>query len=229
MSCLQLLPGCRRRPACRRPVPCTVVSFPHLCLLFPLPGPTELPLRLLTGFEVVDEGSSVQPLTSLPQQPGLVLTGQLVRPQGSAAAAAEAGPSITTAPLVDWVVEQSTVPGQPPTIWAVSQHAWYRLLQPSARYAPLFVAAMQAAGAQVEVSTCAESRSAGAATLCRMAGTVLVMHDLLGPLAHLLPGRLAISNCRPGWQQVSAGQAQASAGRAAQQAADPSEPRCAPS
>ncbi|KAL4434797.1 hypothetical protein ABPG77_005324 [Micractinium sp. CCAP 211/92] len=125
-------------------------------------GPTELPLRLLTGFEVVDEGGSVQSLTSLPQQPGLVLTGQLVRPQGSAAAAAEAGPSITTAPLVDWVVEQSTVPGQPPAIWAVSQHAWYRLLQPSARYAPLFVAAMQAAGAQVEARVAAGQRRAGA-------------------------------------------------------------------
>ncbi|KAL4423903.1 hypothetical protein ABPG75_001204 [Micractinium tetrahymenae] len=128
----------------------------------PSSGPTELPLRILTGSEVVGEGGALQPLTSLPQQPGLVLSGQLVPPQGSAAAASQPGPSITTAPLVDWVVEQSPVPGQPLAVWAVSPHAWYRLLQPSARYAALFEAAKQAAAAQVEARMTAAQRQGGA-------------------------------------------------------------------
>lgn len=172
-SCSWGLPP-RRRAACsccrrHRCPPAASLCYlaglpiPPLRKLCPLAGPTELPLRLLTGFEVVDESGVVQPLTSLTQQPGLALSGQLVPAQGSAAAAAEPGPNLTAAPLIDWVVEQSPVPGQPPAVWAVSQRAWYRLLQPSARYAPLFEAAQHAAGAQVEVRACMERRDMGPA------------------------------------------------------------------
>lgn len=138
------------------------------------PGPTDLPLRLLTEFEVVDDAGVVRPLTSLPQHRGLALSGQLVTPQGSAAAAAEPGPSITSAALVDWVVEQSSVPGQPPAIWAVSHRAWYRLLQPSGQYAGLFEAAKQAAAAQVEVRAWSETLGSAAIHFsCSAAGTSL--------------------------------------------------------
>ncbi len=66
----------------------------------------------------------------------LVLTGQLV-PAGQEAGGPADGDRhpVTTSPLLDWVVDYGAAE---PVLWAVTQHAWYRLLQPSARYAPLF-------------------------------------------------------------------------------------------
>lgn len=110
----------------------------------------------MTGFEVVagGAGGQLQPLHTLrpgggASQPRLVLIGQLVAPREAAHTPADSV-AVATAPLVDWVVERSTG-GQPPTLWAVTPHAWYKLLEPSQRYAPLFEAALQAASAQMEV------------------------------------------------------------------------------
>lgn len=65
-----------------------------------------------------------------------MLTGQLVPAAQEAGGTADgARHPVTTSPLLDWVVDYGAAE---PALWAVTQHAWYRLLQPSARYAQLF-------------------------------------------------------------------------------------------
>ena len=128
------------------------------------PAAEGLPLRAVTDFEVAAAGGgaadgALRPLEALgPATIGqLVLTGQLVPAEeglGASAAGGSGGAArhpLAAEPLLDWVVDHGA---SEPGIWAVTQHAWYRLLQPSARYAPLFASAQFKA---------AVARAAGAA------------------------------------------------------------------
>lgn len=107
-------------------------------------GGGELPLRWLTDFEVQAAGGGVglQPLDSLCAATlgQLVLSGQLVPPEGAQEPALSSGggrasarkasrpppepTALTTGPVLDWVVDYSGAPGSDAGIWAVTQHAW---------------------------------------------------------------------------------------------------------
>ena len=137
-------------------------------------GGAGLPHRVVTDFEVIQPGAggALQPLDALgPATVGqLVLSGQLVAADaggggGGAAAAFAAVPgfggvgpqhAVTTGPLLDWVVDYSQGPAA--AIWAVTEKAWYQLLLPSGRYAPLFASAQRKAAL-----ACAAAADAGAA------------------------------------------------------------------
>lgn len=148
------MPAPRSRPAqfcerCLRPRASCGLAPPLFCTCEHPTDPDHaaedggLPLRSVTDFEVVAAGSgngvdSLRPLDVLgPAAIGqLVLTGQLVPAAQEAGGTADgARHPVTTYPLLDWVVDYGAAE---PALWAVTQHAWYRLLQPSARYAQLF-------------------------------------------------------------------------------------------
>lgn len=151
-------------------------------------GGTGLPQRLLTDFEVAQPGSggALQPLDALgPTTIGqLVLSGQLVAAdEGGAAAALAAVPgfggggpqhAVTTGPLLDWVVDYS---GPAAAIWAVTEQAWYQLLLPSARYAPLFAGAQRKAALARAAATDARAAADPTAAVARAAASMGASDD----------------------------------------------------
>jgi hypothetical protein len=110
-------------------------------------------------------GGVLQPLDSLGGPPAgqrLLLTGQLVAPddassgrtpassgrgRGSARKAQQqpAPQALAPTPLLDWVVDYGPEAAASGAVWAVTEQAWYRLVSPSSRYAPVYASTLRKA------------------------------------------------------------------------------------
>lgn len=164
-----------------------------------------LPLRAVTDFEVAaaaGNGSggdaSLRPLDALdgPAAAGqLVLTGQLVpAAQLEAGGPADGGRHpVTTSPLCDWVVDYG---GAEPALWAVTQHAWYRLMQPSTRYAPLFASAQRKAALAHAAAADAGAAASPEAAVERAAAAMQAAGDQAAKEFALAQLQVSAASCR---------------------------------
>ena len=126
------------------------LSF-SLSLLPPHPPHTvgcDLPLRCITDYTVslATMPTELRGLESLAQydyaaRKQLILAGDLVPPSNGPVALGAPRHTITFLPLVDWVVEYGPE-GSEAQVWAVTPCAWYRLVDPAAKYRGVHTATM---------------------------------------------------------------------------------------